>query len=111
MCSSSLTSFTLTPGCALATESRTNPRNLAAGALRSKDPLVTQRAGLSFVAYDLRGLPLATVQDRLTQLEAHQVKNDQTFSTMAPASAQCSEALEQHIMDLLEARWGGWQAS
>ncbi len=55
----------------LATESRTNPRNLAAGALRSKDPLVTQRAGLSFVAYDLRGLPLATVQDRLTQLEAH----------------------------------------
>ncbi len=54
----------------LAGENRTNPRNLAVGALRSKDPLATQRAGLSFAAYDLRGLPLATVGERLTRLEA-----------------------------------------
>ena len=54
----------------LTKENRTNPRNLAAGALRSKDPQVTQRAGLSFAAYDLRGTPLTTVSERLTQLEA-----------------------------------------
>lgn len=51
-------------------ENRTNPRNLAVGSLRQKDPEATRRAGLTFAAYDLRGLPLPTVSERLARLEA-----------------------------------------
>lgn len=36
-------------------EGKANPRNVAAGALRQKDPNQTRAAGLAFLAYDVRG--------------------------------------------------------
>jgi DNA ligase (NAD+) len=45
-----------------------NPRNLAAGALRQKDPQKTRAVGLSFLAYDLRGSSAGTHQQKLALL-------------------------------------------
>ena len=45
-----------------------NPRNLAAGALRQKDPQKTRAVGLSFLAYDLRGSTATTHQQKLALL-------------------------------------------
>jgi|GEM_PF-35802 len=45
-----------------------NPRNLAAGALRQKDPQKSKAVGLSFLAYDLRGSSAATHQQKLALL-------------------------------------------
>lgn len=46
-------------------QGKANPRNMAAGALRQKDPNQTRAAGLSFLAYDLRGAALATQGEKL----------------------------------------------
>ncbi len=45
-----------------------NPRNLAAGALRLKDPNKTKAVGLSFLAYDLRGRETSTQREKLALL-------------------------------------------
>jgi DNA ligase (NAD+) len=45
-----------------------NPRNLAAGALRHKDPNKSKAVGLSFLAYDLRGSSATTHQQKLALL-------------------------------------------
>ncbi len=47
-----------------------NPRNLAAGAIKQKDPAGCARYGLSFAAYDLLGADLPTEQDKLGRLVA-----------------------------------------
>lgn len=46
----------------------TNPRNLAAGALRLKDPNKTRAVGLSFLAYGLRGRETTTQREQLALL-------------------------------------------
>lgn len=46
----------------------TNPRNLAAGALRQKDPNKTRAMGLAFLAYDLRGRETSTQREKLALL-------------------------------------------
>jgi DNA ligase (NAD+) len=46
----------------------TNPRNLAAGALRLKDPNKTKAVGLSFLAYDLRGRDVTSQREKLALL-------------------------------------------
>lgn len=45
-----------------------NPRNLAAGALRQKDPQKSKAVGLSFLAYDLLGSSATTHQQKLALL-------------------------------------------
>ena len=45
-----------------------NPRNLAAGAVKQKDPAKTGEYNLSFFAYDLRGAGLATEEEKLGAL-------------------------------------------
>jgi DNA ligase (NAD+) len=47
---------------------KANPRNLAAGALRVKDPNETRRLNLSFYAYDLRGTDEPSFAARLEKL-------------------------------------------
>lgn len=51
-------------------EGKANPRNLAAGALRQKDPQATARYGLSFIAYDAKGPSFQTLTQKLEWLEA-----------------------------------------
>jgi DNA ligase (NAD+) len=43
-------------------EAFANPRNLAAGALKQKDPAKTEAYGLHFLAYDLQGDPTVTTE-------------------------------------------------
>ena len=43
-------------------ETFANPRNLAAGALKQKDPAKTEAYGLHFLAYDLQGDPSVTTE-------------------------------------------------
>ena len=45
-----------------------NPRNLAAGALRQKDPRKTRAVGLSFLAYDVVGANVETQREKLALL-------------------------------------------
>jgi len=47
-----------------------NPRNLAAGAVKQKDPRKTAKYDLSFFAYDLLGTDAATEQEKLEWLAA-----------------------------------------
>ncbi len=47
-----------------------NPRNLAAGAVKQKDPRKTAKYDLSFFAYDLLGTDAATEQEKLELLAA-----------------------------------------
>ncbi len=47
-----------------------NPRNLAAGAVKHKDPAKTEEYKLSFFAYDLLGTPAKTEQEKLKLLKA-----------------------------------------
>ncbi|MBI1947924.1 MAG: NAD-dependent DNA ligase LigA [Deltaproteobacteria bacterium] len=49
-------------------DGKANPRNVAAGALRQKDPNQTRAAGLSFLAYDVRGTDDTTQADKLAQV-------------------------------------------
>jgi len=48
---------------------KSNPRNLAAGALKTKDPAESAAYGLSFFAYDLLDAGCATEQDKRALLE------------------------------------------
>ncbi len=48
-------------------EGKANPRNVAAGALRQKDPNQTRAAGLAFLAYDVRGATDASQAGRLAR--------------------------------------------
>ncbi|HEY4221244.1 MAG TPA: ADP-ribosylglycohydrolase family protein, partial [Myxococcota bacterium] len=50
---------------AKAGDSVANPRNLAAGALRQKDPNNTRRAELAFLAYDVRGAGIDRQRDKM----------------------------------------------
>lgn len=47
-----------------------NPRNLAAGAVKQKDPAKTADYNLSFFAYDLLGTDVATEDEKLKRLAA-----------------------------------------
>ncbi len=51
-------------------QGKANPRNVAAGALRQKDPNQTRAAGLAFLAYDLRGSDDATQGAKLARARA-----------------------------------------
>ncbi len=50
---------------------KANPRNLAAGALKTKDAKESAAYGLSFFAYDLVDGACSTEADKLTRLAAH----------------------------------------
>ncbi len=50
-------------------EGKANPRNLAAGALRQKDPNQTGKHDLSFLAYDLRRTGLASLREKFEHLK------------------------------------------
>lgn len=49
---------------------KANPRNLAAGAIKTKDPKESAAYGLSFFAYDLLDVDVTTEQDKMAKLEA-----------------------------------------
>jgi DNA ligase (NAD+) len=49
-------------------EGMANPRNLAAGAIKQKDPKKSAAYGLSFAAYDLHGTPHKTLKEALDYL-------------------------------------------
>jgi len=42
-----------------------NPRNFTAGSINQKDPNVTKERGLSFIAYEVRGVDFATEVDKV----------------------------------------------
>ncbi len=63
-----------------------NPRNLAAGALKQKDPEKTKEYDLSFFAYDSRGTTLESEQEKFKQL------NDWGFKTVV-----CREVAREDI--------------
>jgi DNA ligase (NAD+) len=48
-----------------------NPRNLAAGAMKQKDPKKSAAYGLSFAAYELLGTDLPTERARFEELDAY----------------------------------------
>jgi DNA ligase (NAD+) len=50
-------------------EEYANPRNLTAGSLKNKDPANSRTRALSFGAYDLLGLELATETEKLARLK------------------------------------------
>lgn len=50
-----------------------NPRNLAAGAVKQKDPRRTKDYQLSFFAYDLKGADLKSVGDKFAMLETWKI--------------------------------------
>lgn len=52
-----------------------NPRNFAAGSLNQKDPLVTKERGLSFVAYEVRGMDFPTELDKIKFLKDNRFEN------------------------------------
>ncbi|HSA59550.1 MAG TPA: NAD-dependent DNA ligase LigA [bacterium] len=47
-----------------------NPRNLAAGAVKQKDPRKTHEYRLSFFGYDLRGVDVRTEHDKFRMIES-----------------------------------------
>ena len=50
-------------------EEYANPRNLTAGSLKNKDPANSRTRALSFGAYDLLGLELATETEKFARLK------------------------------------------
>ncbi len=54
-------------------ETFANPRNLAAGAIKQKDPQKTRDYGLSFFGYDLLGLKLKTEEEKFRLLKSFRV--------------------------------------
>jgi DNA ligase (NAD+) len=50
-----------------------NPRNLAAGGVKQKDPRKTKEYGLSFFGYDLRGPVVTTEHDKFKTLESFKI--------------------------------------
>ncbi len=52
-----------------------NPRNLAAGAIKQKDPAKTAEYDLSFFAYDIIGIDLSTEGEKFEMLEGLGFKN------------------------------------
>jgi len=52
-----------------------NPRNLAAGAIKQKDPAKTAEYDLSFLAYDIIGIDLSTEGEKFEMLEGLGFKN------------------------------------
>lgn len=55
---------------ALYQASKANPRNLAAGAIKTKDPVESAAYGLSFFAYDLLGAGAKTEREKMDKLAA-----------------------------------------
>ena len=68
-----------------------NPRNLAAGALKHKDPEETAKYGLHFVAYDLLGTDLQTEMNKL------EVLNDWEFQTPPVSVATSADELAKAV--------------
>ena len=50
-----------------------NPRNLAAGAIKQKDPRKTRDYQLSFFGYDILGLPLTTEEEKFALLKSFHI--------------------------------------
>ena len=72
-------------------QGKANPRNMAAGALRQKDPNQTRAAGLSFLAYDVRGAEVPTQGEKLAlarELGFDVVEHEVVPVASAPATVQ-----------------------
>lgn len=72
-------------------QGKANPRNMAAGALRQKDPNQTRAAGLSFLAYDVRGVAVPTQGEKLAlarELGFSVVEYEVVPVASAPAAVQ-----------------------
>ena len=59
-------------------ETFSNPRNLAAGAVKQKDPRKTQKYQLSFFGYDILGLQLKTESEKFKLLRSFKIPTVET---------------------------------
>lgn len=80
-------------------ETFANPRNLAAGAIKQKDPRKTHDYQLSFFGYDLRGLPLKTEQEKIDLLKSFEIP-----TVEVKRIAKEPEALQKAYDDFLAKR-------
>ncbi len=79
-------------------EAFSNPRNLAAGALKQKDPNKSAAYGLSFFPYDIDGM------DFKTELEKFEFLKSLGFDPMPVLLAHTPEDCEQIYLDLKKQR-------
>ena len=79
-----------------------NPRNFTAGSINQKDPLVTKERGLSFVAYEVRGMDFKTEVEKLKFLVDNGFETLKQYTVKVDCTGRSAEEIAKAVQKYMD---------